>query len=209
MRRRRLLITGTMRHARHSRTSLHHVAQPHLEIPGGSHLLAQAAVQRRDVLAQVDNVLDGRVVVPAQAQDGIHEVLEAQALLLVIFIILCENDVDVLDETRNVDADLLQCVAGLLAVDDVGKLLFRDRRVPILVDFVHDLRKLLLDEVNRHFLPLSGGHGAHHLAEDSDEHVQHRERRQKHEEVEQPCKQNGFFSQRLDEVAQAVHDGPI
>mmetsp|Transcript_59994 Transcript_59994/g.176032 ORF Transcript_59994/g.176032 Transcript_59994/m.176032 type:complete len:415 (+) Transcript_59994:186-1430(+) len=124
----------------------HHATQLRLQLVVASDLLAQAVVQGRDVLPQVDDILDGRVVVPAQAQDRIHEVLEGQDLLgRVVLVVLCEDDVDVLDETGDVDTDLLQRVARLRPVDDVGELLLGDRRVSVLVDLFHDLHQLLLD----------------------------------------------------------------
>mmetsp|Transcript_73548 Transcript_73548/g.239391 ORF Transcript_73548/g.239391 Transcript_73548/m.239391 type:complete len:278 (+) Transcript_73548:725-1558(+) len=183
------------------------------------HVLAEPLVRGLDELAEVDDVLHRGVVAAPQHEDKLHEVAKGKLTLhisgtIVIpihLLVFGENEVDVVHQIDDVDADLLQSPTSRGVLEKCREFLLGYPAVVVFVKTTrfHDRFQLPVQEGDRQTLLLRGSHGAHNLAKHSDEHVHDGERGEKDEDIKQGSVEIAQVTQLLDHSPRAVHESPI
>mmetsp|Transcript_100835 Transcript_100835/g.323618 ORF Transcript_100835/g.323618 Transcript_100835/m.323618 type:complete len:257 (+) Transcript_100835:266-1036(+) len=108
------------------------------------HLALEIAAHRPDELPQVHDVLHGRMVATSEHQHQLHEVAKRQLSNLnhtVLVLFLRKDEVQVVHQAQNIDADVRQSVASLGEAQELGELLSGDFSVAIFIQAAlpHDL----------------------------------------------------------------------
>mmetsp|Transcript_64220 Transcript_64220/g.206878 ORF Transcript_64220/g.206878 Transcript_64220/m.206878 type:complete len:202 (-) Transcript_64220:662-1267(-) len=162
------------------------------------HLVLELLEGAPDELPQVHHVLDGAVVRPPEGEHDLHEIAERDAALLAEIL---EDRVRVVHDAHGVHVHLLQGPGDVGVLEDRHELRPGDAVVVVLVQLREDALQLLGHAAHLQRVVLGLGHGADDLAEDADEHVDHREGREDHKDDEDQAGVPLLPAQRLEHGA--------
>mmetsp|Transcript_4669 Transcript_4669/g.12711 ORF Transcript_4669/g.12711 Transcript_4669/m.12711 type:complete len:424 (-) Transcript_4669:369-1640(-) len=156
-------------------------------------------------LSHVHKVLHGRGVLPSELQHDVHELGERQLHVLARRVRL-EDAVREVHQPDRVHAHLCQRSHGALVVQDLLELFLGDHHVAVVVKVLDDSLHPGVGEVHGHLLLLHGRHRLHDLAEDADEHVHQRQRRQQHEDDEERGADRHLVADVVDHLGDVVQE---
>mmetsp|Transcript_27991 Transcript_27991/g.80309 ORF Transcript_27991/g.80309 Transcript_27991/m.80309 type:complete len:214 (+) Transcript_27991:228-869(+) len=155
------------------------------------HYAADALHLLHNLLSQVNDILHGGRVRPAQLQDEFHKVFEGHVFVL-------EDEVRVLHQAHNIYTNFLDELGGIWQNQQLLKLLPRQGPIPVHVKVksLNHLQHLGPDHVHHQCLVLDLGNRGHGFHQDTDQHIHDGQRRDHNEQNQQQSKPQVLVSKR-------------